>query len=255
MTAPLATSDVGDGPVVVLVHGVGIGAWAFAEVAAALAADHRVLVPHRRGYGPDADEVPASATVAEQVDDLLAVLADRGVVEATWVGVSGGATLVLALAMAAPSVVYAAVVHEPVFGPLAPDLHAALEATAARLAASGPGPEGVLAFVAGLVGEERLAALPPAAREEIGRRSEVIRAEVPAFIEFAPTDADLARLADVALVATVGSTSPPWRQLAAAVLGERAGARVEVIDGVRHLPQLEAPEAFEKVIRAAAAPG
>jgi pimeloyl-ACP methyl ester carboxylesterase len=254
VSVPLATSDVGDGPVVVLVHGVGIGAWAFAEVAAALAADHRVLVPHRRGYGPDDATGPGLASVPEQVADLLEMAAARGVTDATWVGVSGGATLVLALAMTAPSVVHAAAVHEPVFGPLAPDLHAALEAAAARLAASGNGPEGVLEFMAGLVGEDRLAALPPSAREAIVARSDVIRAEVPAFIGFAPTDADLARLADVALVATVGSTSPTWRQLAAAVLGERAGARVEVVDGVRHLPQLEAPEAFEKVIRATGAP-
>jgi pimeloyl-ACP methyl ester carboxylesterase len=278
---PRAVSDVGDGPVVVLVHGVGIGAWAFADMAAALAADHRVLVPDRRGYGPaDVDgpwsasvpeqvgdpqamavsrsvtdaAVPASASVPEQVGDLLAVLADRGLDEATWVGVSGGATLVLALAMTAPSVVHAAVVHEPVFGPLAPDLHAALAAAEARLVASGSGAEGVLEFMAGLVGEERLAALPASVREAIVLRSDVIRAEVPAFIEFAPTAADLPRLADVALVATVGSTSPRERQLAAAVLGELAGARVEVIDGVRHLPQLEATEEFEKVIRAAAAP-
>ena len=75
---------------------------------------------------------------------------------------------------------------------------------------------------------------------------------MPAFIAFAPTAADLARLTDVALVASVGSPSPRWRQQAAAVLAQRAGARVEVLDGVRHLPQLEAPEAFEKVIRAAA---
>ncbi len=255
MSMPLAvSSDIGDGPVVVLVHGVGIGAWAFAEVAAALAADHRVLVPHRRGYGAGASgDVPASATVAEQVEDLLALAEARGLTSATWVGVSGGATLVLALAMTAPSVVRAAVVHEPVFGPLAPDLHAALQTAAARLAASGAGPDGVLEFMAGLVGEDRMAALPASAREAIVDRCEVVRAEVPAFIEFAPTAADLGGLAAVALVAGVGATSPLWRRLAAAVLGERAGATVEVIEGARHLPQLEAPEAFEKVIRAASA--
>jgi pimeloyl-ACP methyl ester carboxylesterase len=191
--------------------------------------------------------------VAEQVDDLLELAASRGVTEAAWVGVSGGATLVLALAMTSPEVVRAAVVHEPVFGPLAPDLHGALVAAAARLAASGTGPEGALEFMAGLVGEDRLAALSTSAREAIAHRCEVVRAEVPAFLEFAPTDADLACLTDVALVATVGSTSPWWRQLAAEVLGERAGARVEVVDGVRHLPQLEAPAAFEKLIRGAAA--
>ncbi len=257
MRTPLAASDVGDGPVVVLVHGVGIGAWAFAQVAAALAADHRVLVPHRRGYGPEGDGdgpavVPRSASVTEQVDDLLELAGSRRVTRATWVGVSGGATLVLALTMVAPWIVRAAVVHEPVFGPLAPDLHAALEAAAARLAESAAGPTGVLDFMAGLVGEERLAALPPSAREAIVHRWEVVRAEVPAFIAFAPTASDLAGLADVDLVASVGSTSPEWRRRAAEVLGGLAGARVEGLDGVRHLPQLEDPEAFEKVIRGAA---
>lgn len=256
MTALLATSDVGDGPAVVLVHGVGIGAWAFSEVATALAADHRVLVPHRRGYGPDDGgpvELPASAAVAEQVDDLLALAGSRGVTEATWVGVSGGATLVLALAMVAPWAVRAAVVHEPVFGPLAPDLHAALNAAAVRLAASAAGPAGVLDFMAGLVGEEALAALPAPARAAVEQRWEVIRAEVPAFIAFAPVAADLAALTEIALVASVGSLSPEPRKQAAAVLARRAGATVEVLDGARHLPHLEAAEAFEKVIRAAGA--
>ncbi|MEA2686657.1 MAG: (E)-2-((N-methylformamido)methylene)succinate hydrolase [Actinomycetota bacterium] len=250
----LSTSDVGDGPVVVLVHGVGIGAWAFADLAASLAADHRVLVPHRRGYGPDGGEVvvPGSATVAEQVDDLLGLLEVRGIGDATFVGVSGGATLVLALAMAAPTVVRAAVVHEPVFGPLAPDLHVALQAAAARLKASGNGPEGVREFMVGLVGEARMASLPAAAVTAILHRRDVIRAEVPDFIAFAPAAEDLARLADVALVATVGARSPEFRQVAARVLVERTAARLEVLDGVRHLPQLDAPEAFEKVVRTAA---
>ncbi|MDX6410043.1 MAG: (E)-2-((N-methylformamido)methylene)succinate hydrolase [Gaiellaceae bacterium] len=250
----LSTSDVGDGPVVVLVHGVGIGACAFADLAASLAADHRVLVPHRRGYRPDDGEavvVPGSATVAEQVDDLLGLLEVRGIDEATFVGVSGGATLVLALAMAAPAVVRSAVLHEAVFGPLAPDLHVALQAAAARLKASGNGPEGVREFMVGLVGEERMAALPAAAVTAILHRRDVIRAEVPEFIAFAPAAEDLARLADVALVATVGAQSPDFRQVAARVLVERTAARLEVLDGVRHLPQLDAPEAFEKVVRTA----
>ncbi len=247
------TSDAGEGPVVVLVHGVGIGVWAFAEVAAALAADHRVLVPHRRGYGSDDGpvEVPGSATVEEQVDDLRGVLAARGIEEATFVGVSGGATLVLALAIMAPAVVRAAVVHEPVIGPLAPALHEVLKAAAARLATAPSGRVGVRDFMSGLVGEDRIAALPASGYAAVLRRWQVVRAEVPEFIAFAPTRADLARLRELTLVASVGSLSAEPRQQAASVLSQRAGAMIAVLDGVRHLPQLEAPEAFEKIIRVA----
>jgi pimeloyl-ACP methyl ester carboxylesterase len=245
----LVASDLGNGPAVVLVHGVGIGAWAFDGLAAALAADHRVLVVHRRGYGPadGPSDVPASAGVEDQVADLLALASARGVGRATWVGVSGGATLVLALAMEAPAIVRAAVVHEPLIGPLAPDLHAGVRAAADRLATGGP----VWDFLTGLVGEQQMAALSPSAVEAVLRRSAVVRAEVPAFVDFAPTPADLARLSKTALVASVGSVSPRARQRAAAVLCDRAGATVEVLEGARHVPQLEAPAAFEQVIRAA----
>lgn len=83
----------------------------------------------------------------------------------------------------------------------------------------------------------------------------MVRAEVPEFLAFAPTAADLAGLTDVVLAASLGSLSPKPRRKAAAVLARRAGATVEVLDGVRHLPQLEAPAAFEKVIREAIRPG
>jgi len=107
----------------------------------------------------------------------------------------------------------------------------------------------------GLVGEERMAAVPPSGREAIRLRSEVVRAEVPEFIAFAPTTSDLARLVNTSLVASLGSRSPEPRRQAAAVLSRRTGARVEVLHGVRHLPQLEAPAAFEKVIREAVRAG
>lgn len=236
-------------PVVVLVHGVGIGGWAFSEVAAALAADRRVLVPDRRGYGPEGSGGGNAATLDEQVGDLLELAGSLDVPSATWVGVSGGATLVLALAMAAPRLVRAAVVHEPAFGPMAPDLHRALTSAAARLAAGGD----PLEFMAALVGEDRLAALPPVALETIAAHGDVIRAEVPAFVGFAPAAADLARLAAVHLVASVGSTSPARRRRAASILADRAGARVAVLDGACHLPHLEAPAEFVSVIRAAEA--
>ena len=243
--------DIGVGPVVVLVHGVGIGPRAFDAVAGSLADDHRVLVVRRRGYR-SGQPVPASASVDEQVGDLVGVVDSRGVSAATFVGVSGGATLVLALALARPDLVRAAVVHEPAIGPLAPDLHAELLSAAGRLAAT-RGPDGVLAFVNRLVGDSAWARLPPLVADGIERRWQVVRAEVPEFIAFAPSAEALAGLEGLGLVATVGSRSPECRQLAAKVLAHHVGVKVHVLDGVRHLPHLEAPDRFVAVIRAAEA--
>lgn len=243
--------DVGEGPVVVLVHGVGIGPRAFDAVVDSLADDHRVLVVRRRGYGSN-QPVPASASVDGQVGDLVALVEARGVTSATYVGVSGGATLVLALALARPDLVRAAVVHEPAIGPLAPDLHAELQAAAGRLAAT-RGPEGVLAFVNRLVGDSAWARLPPLVVDEIESRWAVVRAEVPEFIAFAPSAEALAGLEGLGLMATVGSRSPECRRLAAKVLASHLGADVQVLDGVRHLPHLEAPDRFVAAIRAAEA--
>ena len=206
-----------------------------------------MLVVRRRGYR-SGQPVPASASVDEQVADLVAVVDARGVSSATFVGVSGGATLVLALALARPDLVRAAVVHEPAIGPLAPDLHAELQSAAGRLAAAG-GPEGVLAFVNRLVGDSAWARLPPLVADEIESRWEVVRAEVPEFIAFAPSAEALAGLEGLGLVATVGSRSPECRRLAAKVLESQAGATVQVLDGVRHLPHLEAPDRFVAAIR------
>lgn len=87
----------------VLVHGVGIGPWSYAELAPSLARDHLVIVPHRRGYGSSA-AMAAASSLDEQVDDLA------GLVDGPtgFVGVSGGATLVLALALSHPGLVAAA---------------------------------------------------------------------------------------------------------------------------------------------------
>jgi pimeloyl-ACP methyl ester carboxylesterase len=235
--------------VVVLVHGVGIGAWSFAEVADMLARDHRVIVADRRGYGASA-ALPPPASLGDQVDDLRAVLDARDVSQATVVGVSGGATLAVALAMTRARLVPAAVAHEPALGRRAPELDARLGVAAAALAAA-PAAGAGASFVAGLVGEDAWASLGPDHRAEVVRLTPVIRREVPQFLGFAPTSEDLRRARGVALVTTVGARSAPSRHAAAAVLGRHAGALVRVLPGVAHLPQLEDPAALAGAVRLA----
>ncbi len=243
LRAVLAQDRTGQGPPVVLVHGVGIGPWSYAGLARRLAVDHEVVVVHRRGYGRSAG-LALPASLGGQVDDL----ADLGVGPAAFVGVSGGATLVLALAMSHPELVTAAVVHEPVVGALAPELHAQLSAAAARLAAS-EGEAGVLEFVRALIGPSMWQQLHPSQVAAAASCPAVVRAEVPQFLRFEPDPVQLRALGGVALVSSVGEASPASRHAAAAAVAAHTGRAPSVLPGAGHLAQLECPSALAALLR------
>lgn len=234
-------------PRVVLVHGVGVGPWSYQAVAADLAADHEVVVAHRRGYGSRTALAPCPA-LDGQVGDLIELAGGP----ASFVGVSGGATLVLALALAAPGLVVAAVVHEPVIGPLAPELHAELSAAADRLATS-RGDAGALAFVQALVGATTWARLDAGQVADVAARADVVRAEVPQFLAFAPTAAQLRSVAGLALLSSVGARSRNSRHLAAAAVSSCTDRAPLLLPDVGHLAQLDDPPALARALRAAEA--
>lgn len=83
--------DEGAGPSVVCVHGNPTWAWYYRRLVAALAADHRVVVPDHLGMGRS--DIPANEAygwdLAARVDDLTALLDDLRV------GVDEPATLVV----------------------------------------------------------------------------------------------------------------------------------------------------------------
>jgi pimeloyl-ACP methyl ester carboxylesterase len=241
----LACDRLGAGPPVVLVHGVGVGPWSYAALARVLAADHAVVVAHRRGYGASAG-LPLATSLAAQVDDLL----ELGAGPAAFVGVSGGATLTLALALAHPEAVTAAVVHEPAVGALAPELDAELQEAAARLSSS-TGAGGAVEFMRALVGPRTWANLDPPAAADIVTRAGIIRHEVPHFLAFSPQPGELRILAGVALVSSVGALSRRSRHLAAGAVAAYTSAGARALPGVGHLGQLEGPAALASALRAA----
>ena len=244
----------GSGPdVVVLLHGVGVGAPAFDAVAAALARTHAVVVPDRRGYGTHAAAAPATG-FDEHVDDLAATVdhlrARHGRAPAV-VGVSGGATLTLALALAAAAAgdlrgLGPLVVHEPLVGPLAPRLHTAVTEAYERSVAADA--QLAATYVAGLIGPATWAALPTAEREAIAGRTPTIAAEVPHFLGFAPRPDELDALRGHPLWSSVGRRSPAGRREAHDVLVALTGAGVLEVPDAGHLPQVDAPGAFTAAI-------
>ena len=253
----LAAELRGRGPTVVLVHGVGLGPETFAALAEDLATGATVVTVRRPGYGrprpgPSAAPGVGAPTVDldQQVTDLADLVEGLGLAPAVLVGVSGGATLGLLACLARPDLFGAAILHEPLVGPLAPALHERLLDRAAALAAD-PDPVAPQRFVAGLVGDATWQRLPSAWRGDVARVAPVVRAEVPAFCRVAPTVDELVarRGRPPVLVTTVGGSSGTARRQAAGVLVDRAGARAHTLAGVGHLAQVEAPAVLARHVR------
>jgi pimeloyl-ACP methyl ester carboxylesterase len=98
----------GDGPPLVLVHGLGGSATNWAELAPLLARRHRLLVPDLPGHGRS-EPLPAVSGLAPYADRIVAVLRHEGIDEAPVVGHSLGGLIVLRLALRHPSAVSAIV--------------------------------------------------------------------------------------------------------------------------------------------------
>lgn len=237
---PPVPLDRGQGPVVVLLHGVGVGPASFAPMVEALAERHRV-VALERPVGRDGSAIP----LADQADQLARTLPELGASGARLVGVSGGATLGLCLAIRHPDAVGALVLHEPLVGPLAPELDQRFQAAAAR-AAEGDGP--AMEVVQAVMGDATWAALDPAARTYATDRAARWRGEVAEFAAFAPDVRDLTALAGRPLLVTVGGRSDPARWAAAEVLRRWAGAQLVEVPGAGNAVQLDAPAAFAELI-------
>jgi pimeloyl-ACP methyl ester carboxylesterase len=203
-----------DKPTVVLIHGAATTSRVWRKVTPLLP-EWDVRVPDRA----------ASGSMEQELADLTAVSAGAFVV-----GVSGGATLGLAL-VAAGVPVRGALLHEPAAGSLAPGL---LDAVAAAWAAGG-----VPAFATTLYGPAWSPAEAPADTEAVGRELAMFRGFEPVLL---PTG-------HPPVLLTVGELSPPARHAAVAALAGFLGVPAATVPGGRHAVHLEHPEAFAALIR------
>ena len=105
----------GEGPVVVIVHGMASDARAWEPALAQLAdAGLRAIALDRRGYGDSgAPEPYAATTVQEQAEDVTALLRALGAAPALLAGEGFGALVVLELLVRRPGLVRAAVLADP----------------------------------------------------------------------------------------------------------------------------------------------
>jgi len=254
---PLADSD--DRPDVVLVHGVGVGPESFAATQAALsAAGRRVHGVVRPGYGLGEHAMDLEVQVdliIDAVDLRPPSRPSSSRPAAAWVGVSGGATLGVIAATRRPAAISVAVLHEPLIGSAAPELHAMIRHGADRLGAGAHQPDDAdrrraraVEYMSGLVGAEGWELLGPEGRAAVEARAALIACEVPRFARFEPSPVppdDAVRV-----VITVGERSPAVRHDAARRAADLLHGSVHVVPAVGHLPQVEASTEFAELIEA-----
>ena len=253
-------AEAGDGPVVVLIHGMGGGGATWRNVIEPLAQRHTVIIPNLPGHGGSAlggDYSPGG--LASGVHDLLLHL---GYQRATLGGHSHGGGIALQFAYQYPDVVERLVLVSSgglgsevnPFPRLAslPGAGWFIAATAWPVRRIGPlvdhirGPGQLrnriaeIAYQYGLLADrERRAAFLEMLRSVMGLRGQRLSA-----LEFLPY------LAEAMPILIIWGRDDPlipvWH-------GEHAhrvlpGSRLEIFDGVGHLPQLEAPAAFLDVL-------
>jgi pimeloyl-ACP methyl ester carboxylesterase len=123
-------TERGDGPALLVVHGMASDAAAWAPALDELAAAGlRVIAYDRRGYGSSGAPQPyAATTVQEQSEDAAALLERLGAAPAILVGDGFGALVVLELLVRRPQFARAAVLADPPLLAFVPEATRALAA-------------------------------------------------------------------------------------------------------------------------------
>lgn len=239
----------GEGPPLLMIHGLGYARWGWEPVAGALAESFAVLLFDNRGIG-ESEAPPGPYTAAEMALDALQVLDEAGVERAHVCGTSLGGMVAQELALAAPERVERLVLACSTPGGSTYPLPERTQ----RLIAEAPSlpPEVALRrFVANALSEpaseglvERIVAHRLAAAQPI----EAWQAQAAAGTSFDAADRVGAIAAPTLILhGTADAVVDPRN---AALLAELLpDARVELFEGRGHLFFWEEPERFVRVVR------
>ncbi len=245
--ARLYYRDEGTGPPLVLIHGwlMDLTAWDAEQLT--WSRHFRVLRMDRRGFGRSS----GAPSFAQDADDVLALLDERGVERAALLGMSQGARIALDLAQRVPDRVSALVLDgAPAMEglPCGPWLQETPLDRYRRLLAA----EGIEALRAELAAHPlmQLHTRDPAARQAL--ETMLARYDGADFADPTATQAlrpvDFAKLGMPALV--VNGERDTTQRLAVGATIARAipGCRRSIIPGAGHLACLDAPAAYGRIV-------
>lgn len=233
-------------PWVVMIHGFPFTRATWSRQAAVLAADFRVLTYDLRGLG-ESDLGPAPQPLEAYVDDLLELMHAVGAERAALVGLSMGGYIALRAVERAPEHFWAVVLA---------DTRAEADSDEGKLARAAGiktlHAGGQRAFVAGFL--PKLLRHPDS---EAGRAlAELMLGNDPAGMANAlaamqgRTDSTRAlpsfTLPTLVIVGEADALTPP--EMSRTIAARIPGARLEILPGAGHVSNLEAPEAFDKLL-------
>jgi len=244
----LAHDDVGDGPVVVLIHGHPFNRGMWAPQLAALRGQFRVITPDLRGYGAS-PVTPGTVTMAQLAADVSHLLDRKGIAGAALAGLSMGGLVVMELAAAEPERWWAYGFIATTAQRLTPDERTARLASARTMEEQGMRPvaEQMAARLFGPEPGEQLTETIMAmmlATSPAGAAAAVRgRAERP---DYQPV---LKSLIAPALICAGDRDSYSTAEVTAELASCLRDPEVVVMDGVGHLPNLERPDDFNEHLR------
>jgi 3-oxoadipate enol-lactonase len=202
-----------------------------------------VFALDRRGSGESAMPVPRPLDVVVHVADIAALLEAEEITAAILIGHSFGGVVALEAAARLPGRVCAVIAWEPPFGPLADAETRAGFATLAtatgRAHMAGGAAAAAATFLDGVAGDGAWQALPDRARAFIAAQGD------GAYVDAALGGLDpggLSRIVAPVTILTGTASEPFYGPIARAVVERIPGARLVVLDGLRHTAPITAPE-------------
>lgn len=245
----LGYREHGTGPAIVFLHGIGSSSEGWEAQLAHFGKTHRAIAWDAPGYGGSGDLEPLAPAAADYADALAALLDALGIARAALVGNSLGALMAAAFVHRFPARVSALVLSDAAAGHAKLSEEERQEKLMQRLDdVAELGPAGMAERRAPkLLGP----AAAPGARQQVVRVMSKIRpkgyGQAARMLSLGDIFAELAGCVAPALVVcgAADQVTPPEsnRKIAAA-----AGARFDLIEGIGHLPYLEAPERFNALV-------